>query len=109
MWRSDDDSGDIPTISRSIITATDEDIGRSPSFQLFIRHVRSFNGKGFMPYVGGCSGGSGKNGEIHLGTDLSAYESAVKEGNAIMWKLEDDFQKECRKLRAHNSPFKKGA
>lgn len=90
-WRDEDHTGEEPTLTRVITTATDE-IKREKGYVFVIRHVKAFQwGKGFMSEVHSDSCGSGKNSTVHSGTGEKAYELAVADG-------ETDFQEKIKEV-----------
>lgn len=91
MWRDDKlNPRDVPT-AHTLVVCAEDDGAKTDNYILVIVHARTWRGCGFMPSVRlHATGCMKRNGEVHLGEDQAAYDTAYHEGMRLLLEAEVD-------------------
>lgn len=103
VWRDDNRSSEQPTVDKIVICA--EDVAEEGvDYNLVICHVRSLEGRGFIPSVRSRRTNDMQNGDLVLGPDDLAYDLTKVMGSMLLAEKEEkeprDFQEFINKMCA---------
>ena len=94
-WRNDLNSKELPRANNYIECARDSNVAHSKSFSLNIIHVQLSNRRAFMPFVIFKL----DNSEFEGGDYWVAYDEAVRQGEQMLVRMQEDLDQEIARLR----------